>query len=220
MVTEAPEPGRRRRHGEQLESALLTSAWAELVEAGYGRLTMESVARRARTSEPVLYRRWANKDQLVMAALEHYRKANPITEPDTGTLRGDLLAHLRAVSEVFAGFLATAVAASLSGLLADAGLTLSETRERVMKAQQLPPVRTIFQRAHDRGEIDLDRIPHAVLDMPFDLARHDLLTTREPLGPARIRSIVDELFLPLVNLHQAAEPGDSRRSEDQGLLPG
>jgi len=139
-----------------------------------------------------------------MAALEHYRKANPIAEPDTGSLRGDLLAHLQAVSDVFAGFLATAVAASLSGLLADAGLTLSEARERVIRAQQLPPVRTIFQRAHDRGEIDLDRVPSAVLDMPFDLARHDLLMMRERLGPTRILSIVDDLFLPLVTIHQAA----------------
>jgi len=123
MVTAAPEPLRRRRHGEELESALLVSAWEELVEVGYGRLTMESVARRARTSEPVLYRRWPNKNQLVMASLEHYRKANPIAEPDTGSLRGDLLAHLQAVSEIFAGFLATAVAVSLSGLLVDADLT-------------------------------------------------------------------------------------------------
>jgi AcrR family transcriptional regulator len=200
MVTESPEPLRRRR-GAQLESALLTAAWDELVESGYARLTMESVARRAHTSEPVLYRRWPNKNQLVLASLEHYRKANPITEPDTGTLRGDLTAHLQAVSEVFAGFLATAVAASLSGLLADIGLTPSQVRERVMKAQELPGVRVIFARAHDRGEINLERIPASVLAMPFDLVRHDLLMEREPLKPERIRSIVDELFLPLIGLY-------------------
>lgn len=50
---------------------------------------------------------------------------------------------------------------------------------------------------HDRGEIDLDRIPPAVLAMPFDLVRHDLLMNLKPLRPARIKSIVDELFLPL-----------------------
>jgi hypothetical protein len=26
----------------------------------------------------VLYRRWANKDQLVLAALDHHRSANPV----------------------------------------------------------------------------------------------------------------------------------------------
>jgi len=56
---------------------------------------------------------------------------------------------------------------------------------------------TIYRRAHDRGEIDLDRIPSAVLAMPFDLVRHDLLMDLRPLKAARIRAIVDDLFLPL-----------------------
>ena len=105
MVTEAPEPVRRRRHGQELESALLTAALDELVKVGYARMTMESVAKRAGTSEPVLYRRWPNKDQLVLAAMEHYRDANPIALPDTGALRSDLLAELTMVSEARAGIL-------------------------------------------------------------------------------------------------------------------
>jgi hypothetical protein len=38
--------------------------------------------------------------------------------------------------------------------------------------------------------------------MPFDLVRHDLFMDLKPLGPARILSIVDELFLPLVQNYQ------------------
>ncbi|AGL16446.1 TetR/AcrR family transcriptional regulator [Actinoplanes sp. N902-109] len=207
MTGETPDPARRRRYGPELEKALLEAAWTELAEVGYGRLTMESVARRARTSEPVLYRRWSNKDQLVMASLEHYRVAHPIAEPDTGSLRGDLIAYLEAASDVLAGFLATAVAAALSGLLADAGLTPWQARERVLRAQQLPLVRTIYRRAHDRGEIDLSRLPGAVLDLPFDLGRHDLFMDREPPRTDRIRSIVDDLFLPLVRHYDSLAGG-------------
>jgi AcrR family transcriptional regulator len=198
MRTEAPERVRRRRHGKQLESALLDAAWAELAEVGYARLTMGSIAVRARTSEAVLYRRWPNKDQLVFSAIEHYRKGNPITVPNTGALRSDLLAQLTVMSEALAGFFAIAAAAAFSGLLADTGLTPSQARDKVMAAQRLPRVRVIYQRAHERGELDLERIPRAVLALPFDLLRHDLLMDLEPLKPARIRSIVDELFLPLV----------------------
>ncbi|QUQ64751.1 TetR/AcrR family transcriptional regulator [Kutzneria sp. CA-103260] len=198
MVTEASEPVRRRRHGKELESALLAAGWEELVEVGYARLTMESIAVRARTSEAVLYRRWANKDQLVLAAIEHHRTANPVVEPDTGTLRGDLLAHLTAVSEALAGYFAIAMATAFAGLMADTGLTPAQARDRIMDARRLPPIRALYQRAHDRGEIDLARIPAAVLDMPFDLVRHDLLMELKPLPPSRIRSIVDELFLPLI----------------------
>lgn len=206
MVTEAPKPVRRRRHGQELESALLTAALDELVKVGYARLTMESVAKRAGTSEPVLYRRWPNKDQLVLAAMEHYRNANPIALPDTGALRSDLLAELTAVSEARAGIYAIAAAASFSGLLADTGLTVSQIREQVMGGQLLPHQRAIYQRAHDRGEIDLERIPAAVLNLPFDLVRHDLLMDLRPPEPARIQSIVDELFLPLLREYQPSNP--------------
>ncbi|WP_253774946.1 TetR/AcrR family transcriptional regulator [Goodfellowiella coeruleoviolacea] len=201
MVTEASEPVRRRRHGKQLEAALLAAGWDELVEVGYARLTMESIAVRARTSESVLYRRWANKDQFVLAAIEHYRNTHPVAVPDTGALRSDLLAQLTAMSEALAGFFAIAAAAAFSGLLADTGLTPAQVRDRAIDAQQLPHVRVIYERAHDRGEIDLDRIPAAVLTMPFDLVRHDMLMDLKPLEPARIQSIVDELFLPLVRNH-------------------
>lgn len=219
MVTEASEPVRRRRHGKQLESALLAAGWDELVQVGYARLTMESVAVRARTSEPVLYRRWANKNQFVLAAIQHHRNTNPVAVPDTGALRSDLLAQLTALSEALAGFYAIAAAAAFSGLLADAGLTPAQAREKVMDAQQLPPVRTIYQRAHDRGEIDLARIPAAVLAMPFDLVRHDMLMDLKSPKPARIQSIVDELFLPLVQNHQAGHNSRPPASSPGTTIP-
>ena len=193
----------RRRYGAQLQFALLDAAWDELVEVGYARLTMGSVASRARTSEPVLYRRWANKDQLVLATLEHYSATHPVAEVDTGTLRGDLVAHLTSVSETLAGFYAIAAAAAFSGMMTGTGLTLAEAREQAMTARGLPPVRTIYQRAQQRGEIDLERIPPAVLAMPFDLVRHDMLMDLKPLKAERIQSIVDELFLPLVTVHRS-----------------
>lgn len=204
MATEASGPVRRRRHGEQLEAELLAAAWDELVEVGYARLTMESIAVRARTSEAVLYRRWPNKSRLVLAAIERRRDANPVAVPDTGDLRGDLIAHLTAVSEALAGYFAIAAAAAFSGLLVDTGMTPAQARDQLIDAQRLSPVRTVYQRAHDRGEIDLQRIPAAVLAMPFDLIRHDMFMDLKPPKPARIRAIVDDLVLPLVRHHQAA----------------
>jgi AcrR family transcriptional regulator len=154
----------------------------------------------------VLYRRWANKDELVLAALEHYRRARPVEIPDTGTLRDDVLALLTAISKARATFTAVAAAAAFSGLLADTGLTPAEARDRLLGRQPLSGIQIICQRAHDRGEIDLARIPPAVLAMPFDLMRHDLLMNLEPLQPARITSIIDELFMPLIRRYQS-RPG-------------
>lgn len=206
MVTPASEPVRRRRHGERLESALLAAAWDELVEVGYARLTMGSVAARAHTSESVLYRRWPNKDQLVIAALGHYRKANPVAVPDTGSLRSDLVAQLTAVSEALSGYLAIAVAAAFSGLLANTGMTPAQIREQIAGDHAHARDWTIYQRAHNRGEIDLDRIPSSVLAMPFELVRHDMLWDLKPVRPARIQSIVDDLFSHLVKHHRGEAP--------------
>lgn len=199
IVTSAAAPSRQRRRGPELEAALLDAAWDELLEVGFAKLTMESVASRAGTGIAVLYRRWANKSQLVLAALEHYRNTHPVDLPDTGTLRGDLLAALTGMGEARAPFSAIAAATAFSGLLADTGLTPAQVRERILGDQPLSRVRVIYQRAHDRGEIDLERIPPAVLAMPFDLVRHDLLMDLKPLKPARVTSIVDEIFLPLVH---------------------
>jgi AcrR family transcriptional regulator len=197
------ESVRRRRHGAELESALLAAAWEEIVEVGYGRLTMESVARRARTSEPVLYRRWPNKDQLVLAAIRHHRGANPIAVPDTGTLRGDLIAQLKAVGEALAPFFAIAASTAFSGLLSGTGRTPAQIRDMVIDGDSLPRGRVIYRRAHERGELDLQRVPAAVLDMPFDLVRLGLLMDLRPPRPARVKAIVDDLFLPLVRHHGA-----------------
>ncbi|MFC4244418.1 TetR/AcrR family transcriptional regulator [Gryllotalpicola reticulitermitis] len=190
-----------RRYGAALESAILDAGWDELVEFGYARLTMGSVSTRARTSEPVLYRRWANKDQLVLAVLDRHRARHPVRVPDTGDLRDDLLHYLTALSDSLAGFFAITVAAAFSGFLASTGKSPAQIREQIMGEQLLPQARAIYRQAAARGELDLERIPSAVLATPFDLVRHDLIMDLKPLRSERIRSIVDEIFLPLVRIY-------------------
>lgn len=198
-MTDSPDTTtRRRRRGAELETALCEAAWDELVANGFAKLTMESVASRASTGVAVLYRRWANKEELVLAALEHYRATHTVELPDTGSLREDLIEALTGMSASGSTFFAIANATMFGGLISAGGLTPMQIRDRTLGEQGPARVRTIYQRAHDRGELDLERVPQAVLAMPFDLVRHDLLMDLEPLPPARIRSIVDELFLPLI----------------------
>jgi AcrR family transcriptional regulator len=200
VTTPAQDSVRRRRRGPELEAALLSAAWDELIAVGYASLTMESVAARANTGVAVLYRRWANKDQLTFDAIKHYRAARPVTIRDTGTLRGDLLALLTDMSKTRATFTAVAAGAAFAGLGASAGMTPARVRETLLGSRPMAGAELIYRRAHDRGEIDLDHIAAAVLAMPFDLVRHDLLMNLEPLKPARIRAILDDIFLPLVLL--------------------
>jgi AcrR family transcriptional regulator len=195
-----PQPPRLRRRGEQLEAALLEAAWDELVEVGFGKLTMESVAARAKTGVAVLYRRWPRKDDLVIAAIAHYGRRYPVDVRDTGSLRGDMLALLSDIGEARTVF-TTVVSAAFSGLLASAGLSPAEVRARLIGDRPIWS-QHIYRRAHERGEIDIGAIPESVLAMPFDLMRHDLLMTLKPIPPERIQSIVDDLFMPLITLYR------------------
>ena len=52
-----------------VECRSTASAWIAVV--GYAKLIMKSVAARAGIGIAVLYRRWPNKDPVVLAALEH-----------------------------------------------------------------------------------------------------------------------------------------------------
>jgi AcrR family transcriptional regulator len=196
VPTTGSDAVRSRRRGAELEHALLTAAWDELAEIGFAKLTMESVADRAKTGVAVLYRRWTNKNDLVLAAIRHYGDTHPVVIPDTGNLRDDLFALL---TNIGAGRteLATVVGAAFAGLHHSAGLTPEDVRLTVLGDG---PRRSddIFRRAHDRGEIDLARISRDVLDLPLQLVRHDILMTLKPVSPERIRSIVDDLFWPLV----------------------
>src|SRR5262249_3755887 len=155
VVTKQAQRTRQRRRGEELEAALLEAAWQELVEAGFARLTMESVAARAKTGVAVLYRRWPTQDDPVLAALRHYGTTHPVDIPDTGSLRGDMIALLSNVSSTRVSFAAIA-GAVFSGLLASSGLTPAQVREKILADRPLWSDQ-VFARAHQRGEIDLDR---------------------------------------------------------------
>ena len=66
-------------------------------EVGYDRATVEAIAHRAGVSKPTIYRRWpGGKQEIVVEALRT-KRAECGELPDTGTLRGDLMAMLDAV---------------------------------------------------------------------------------------------------------------------------
>ncbi|GGV10970.1 TetR/AcrR family transcriptional regulator [Streptomyces spectabilis] len=66
----APRPGGRPRD-PAIEEAILRATRARLATDGYARLTIGDVVADAGVTRPTLYRRWANKYELVVDAL-HY----------------------------------------------------------------------------------------------------------------------------------------------------
>lgn len=185
-----------RRRGEALEGALLAAAWDELTGVGYGRFTIEGVAARAKTSRPVLYRRWPNRRDLALAAITARFDLPAEPPPDTGSLRGDLVALLTSMSDSRAEVFAV-VGMRLSEFLADADMTLSSLRAHIM-AGRASRLDAVLDRAVARGEVDAAKLTSRVRALPGDLMRHELLMTLRPVPPETIGEIVDEIFLPLV----------------------
>jgi hypothetical protein len=82
-----------------------------------------------------------------------------------------------------------------AGLLADSGLTRPRYGLRSSATGRGGPTRS--SAAPTSAAEDLNRLSPAVLEMPFDLLRHDMLMTLKPVPWERITSIIDDLFLPL-----------------------
>ena len=193
MDLETPQ---RRRRGEELEAALLEATWAELAEHGYGALTFDGVAQRAGTSRTVVYRRWATKPELTEAAISFIGRRNKATAPNTGSLREDMLAVMRHTNEQRIGLMALMIA-FLGGYFQETGTSPYDLRRLVI--DEGPTVLDVMiEQAVERGEIPPGPVSARVVNVGFDLFRHEALMRLGPVPDDVLESIVDEVFLPLV----------------------
>jgi len=186
-----------------LEDALLDAAWDQLVSGGYGVFTFEAVAERAGTSRPVIYRRWPNREALVVATLERFftRGSRPV--PDTGSLRGDVIALLTQANETRAAA-AAVISVQLGTYYQESGTTPAELREQILR-DRTSAMETVMRRALERGDITAAPL-RRIIALPFDLFRQEALMTLKTVPAETIIEIVDSIFLPLIN--QGIQPSN------------
>ncbi|WP_433222566.1 TetR/AcrR family transcriptional regulator [Dactylosporangium sp. CS-047395] len=188
-----------RRRGTELEDAILAAGWDVLVERGYHGFTYEAVAERAGTSRPVLYRRWPQREDLLLATVARSWSAAPIEIPDTGHLREDMLGFLRNAD---AGRSRTImlVGVQLMEYFRETGTSFDELRAHLRPPGQRNGCEVIVERAVGRGELPDVPYPARVVVLPFDLLRHDLLMTMRSVPDEKIVEIVDVIWLPLLRV--------------------
>jgi AcrR family transcriptional regulator len=187
----ATEGSRPRVEGDR-EQEILDATLRVLEEVGYDRLTMDAVATAARASKATLYRRWNGKVSLVIDALLSMK--GPSEEPDTGTLRGDLLEVFCGVGGLTDHTAVATFASVLTAISRDAEFAAA-FRERVI-GPKAAVGRRIFERARDRGElrdgVDIDLLAPALAG----ICLHRLFLMGLPPDPDTIRRVVDQIILP------------------------
>ncbi len=146
-MADGAERQQTRRRGAALEEAILRAAVEELTASGYAGLTMDKVAARAGTNKNALYRRWPHRLALGIAA--YRRLATAVQPPDTGSLRGDVLALLHGANRHWS----SPLGAILRELMAAAGGAtelLAQLQDQSADATAAPWL-TVLGRAVARG---------------------------------------------------------------------
>jgi AcrR family transcriptional regulator len=193
-----------RRRGEILEEAILLAAWGELSETGYTNMTMESVATRAGTNKAVLYRRWDNKTELVIAAMHKYLPKITNDIPNTGSLRSDVYAYLHRLMEP----LKLIGAQTIRGLIMEPVVwrriivSMPQMTERRSESKLAVAMAAILKNAELRGEVCLEKLSPRIISLPLDLLQYELITKLEPVSDEAIAEIVDNIFIPLIHATQ------------------
>ena len=158
----------RRLGGAALPSQDVTDAIRDatfelLAEVGYGRLSIEAIAKRAAVSKTAIYRRWASVEALV-ADLAVAAAITATEIPNTGTLLDDLRAFLQIGYEILSH---PRVGVILPDLLAEAARNprIAEIYNTQVRDPRRALVAQIIRRAIARGELDDDIDVESALDM-------------------------------------------------------
>ena len=186
---------RTRRRGKQLEDALYDATLAELTAVGYGGLTMEGIAARARTGKAALYRRWSSKHDLVQAALLYALPPLPEPRPDRSA-RENLLAALNAHCDLVAGKTAFPGLEIMQQLLHEPELRAIFADAVV--APRLGITESILQAGADNDEIDASALTPYTARVGPALVNQQMLLTGAPPNKRQLAQIVDTV-LPLLS---------------------
>lgn len=175
-----PAPPRRKRgrpRDPEADGRILAAASALILMRGFESMTVDEVASNAGVGKATVYRRWARKEDLAVAAMEQlYRDEMP--PPDTGSIRGDLSATFTALltfvnSPAGADYVRTTIKESMRDERIAALYRSASQRAQERSAE-------IYQRAIERGEVRADVpkqtaveflgglvISRAVMGLPF-----------------------------------------------------
>lgn len=199
-----------RPRNTSIDVAVLDATDTVLDEAGYGRLTLEEVARRAGTTKPAIRRRWPTRQHLVLAVLA--RRLGAVQAPDTDCTLCDLADGIN----VFVAAFQRMPPDVLGPLLADCA-GRSQLRADFMATLFDPPraaVAHTLDRALARGDLRADVDRELTLDLLGSLIHYRTLFGHAPTSDAEIERAVETLLQGIATDYPALLEHSRRRAGD------
>jgi AcrR family transcriptional regulator len=147
----------------EITTAIRMAVMQELAEVGYGRFSIEAVARRAGVAKTAVYRRWNSKLDMVLEMVAQVA-GQRMALPDTGSLRGDLEVLLRVAARALQHPLASQI---IPDLLAEAARNpqIAETLQQALRVNQRDLGVLLIDRAIARGELPVGADPDVAVDL-------------------------------------------------------
>jgi len=191
------QPGRKRDHSRDL--AILDAVLDVLAEQGYNGMSMDAVASRAKAGKATVYRRWPSKAHLVHDAIVRMAQQDVDLEslPDTGSLRGDIVALTR--PDTF-GERRLKVIAGLTSMLASDRTGLGAAAYTASVAVWVAANRVALERAVDRGEIAASADLALLSRLIPSMCMYRVAVERIALDPDFTYGLIDRVLLPAVDL--------------------
>jgi AcrR family transcriptional regulator len=207
----APAPGRPQ--SEKLNRSIRAAAIEVLAEVGFDALSVAEVARRAGSTPPAIYRRFPGKTELVIAALREELSLIEFDVPDLGSLRAELLAWTRSVSQALTPERLRIMAALFLASRQDP--IPAESLSAHLHSIAVPAWRTILCRARVRDEIA--QLPDAYEMIGFVAPSFVVNATLmlRPHDGAVLQQLVDSILIPALRASPESNSPDSRRNDHE-----
>jgi AcrR family transcriptional regulator len=171
----------------EITSAIQLALVQELAAVGYGRLSIEAVARRAGVGKTAVYRRWGSKLEMVLEVVGSVA-GQSMSLPDTGSLRGDLEIFLRVAAKALRHPLASQI---IPDLLAEAARNpqIATTLQNALHANQREIGVLLVDRARKRGELTESVDPDLAVDLIVGPLYWRLAIARTPLPEKHLKNM-------------------------------
>ncbi|MGO9058543.1 MAG: TetR/AcrR family transcriptional regulator [Candidatus Binataceae bacterium] len=200
--------GASPRRSKRAHDAILAAAAELLHERPYSDVCIEAIAARAGVGKQTIYRWWTSKAAVLMEACAAL-VAREVPLPDTGSVQSDLRDYLTHICAFFETQLSRP---TIAGLLAEAqsNTELAQAFEQRLLVQRRAVLRTILERAVQRGELRADADLEVIIDMVHGALWYRTLFLKAPLDASLIEHLIHQILSGMVALKPPAAPQAQR----------